>query len=148
MMSTQLIMWLKFLVSEFTLRGLPPCWNPGFYLTGWFMWERVCGSFLFFSDLQLHETRADLSHKREQVVVTRKWGLESHTHVLRLPGMEDLWHWLIVYGFSWTVSCLVPCYCCCSVAKSHPTLCDPARLFRPLLSSGVCSNSCPLSQWC
>ena len=50
----------------------------------------MCGSFLFFSDLQLHETRADLSHKREQVVVTRKWGLESHTHVLRLPGMEDL----------------------------------------------------------
>ena len=46
----------------------------------------MCGSFLFFSDLQLHETRADLSHRREQVVITRKWGLESHTHVC--PGIN------------------------------------------------------------
>ena len=43
--------------------------------------------------------------------------------------------------------------CCCSVANSCPTLCDPmalqhARLPCPSLSPGVCSNSCPLSQWC
>ena len=53
--------------------------------------ERECVALsLFFGDLQLHETRADLSHKREQVVVTRRWGLESHTHMLRLPGTGDL----------------------------------------------------------
>ena len=43
--------------------------------------------------------------------------------------------------------------CCCSVAKSCPVLgdltdCRMARLPCPLLSPGVCSNSCPLSQWC
>ena len=45
--------------------------------------------------------------------------------------------------------------CCCSVAKSCPTL-NPlqahelqhARLASPSLSPRVCSNSCPLSQWC
>ena len=45
--------------------------------------------------------------------------------------------------------------CCCSVAKSCPTLCNPMncstpsfRLLCPSLSPWVCSNSCPLSQWC
>ena len=43
--------------------------------------------------------------------------------------------------------------CCGSVAKSCLTLCDPhgpqhTRLPCPSLSPGVCSNSCPLSQWC
>ena len=42
---------------------------------------------------------------------------------------------------------------CWSVTQSCPTLCDPhglqyARLPCPSLSPGVCSNSCPLSQWC
>ena len=42
---------------------------------------------------------------------------------------------------------------CCSVAQSYPTLCDPrglqhARLPWPSPSPRVCSNSCPLSQWC
>ena len=46
---------------------------------------------------------------------------------------------------------LVPCCCCCSVVMSdslqphglqHPSL--PC----PLVSPRVCSNSCPLSQWC
>ena len=38
--------------------------------------------------------------------------------------------------------------------KSYPTLCDPmhglqyARLSCPALCPGVCSDSCPLSQWC
>ena len=42
--------------------------------------------------------------------------------------------------------------CCCSVAKSCPTLwfhgLQHARLPCPPLSPGVCSNSCPLSWWC
>ena len=42
---------------------------------------------------------------------------------------------------------------CCSVAKSCPTLCDPMHCSMPgfpvlLFSRGVCSNSCPLHQWC
>ena len=41
---------------------------------------------------------------------------------------------------------------CCSVAKSCPTLCNSmlqhARLPCPSPFPGVCSNSCPLSQWC
>ena len=44
------------------------------------------------------------------------------------------------------------CCCCCSIAKSCPTLrphgLQHARLTCPSLSSGVCSNSCSLSQWC
>ena len=43
------------------------------------------------------------------------------------------------------------CYCC-SIAKLCPTLCDPMDCstpgFRPSLSLRVCSNLCPLSQWC
>ena len=42
--------------------------------------------------------------------------------------------------------------CCCSVARSCPTLCDPMDFSMPgFLSfaiSWVCSNSYPLSQWC
>ena len=43
--------------------------------------------------------------------------------------------------------------CCCSVAKSCSTLCNSralhhARFPCPSLSLGICSNSCPLSQWC
>ena len=39
---------------------------------------------------------------------------------------------------------------CCSVTKPCQTLCDPmdCRLRCPSLSPAVCSNSCPLSQWC
>ena len=44
------------------------------------------------------------------------------------------------------------CYCCCSAAKLCPTLCNPmdcsTRLPCPSLSPRVCSDSCPLSQWC
>ena len=42
----------------------------------------------------------------------------------------------------------------CSVAKSCLSLCNPmnwleqARLLCPPFYPGVCSNSCPLSQWC
>ena len=42
--------------------------------------------------------------------------------------------------------------CCCSVTKACPILCDPINCSTPslcpLLSPRVCSNSCPLSQWC
>ena len=42
---------------------------------------------------------------------------------------------------------------CFSVTKSYPTLCEPVNwsmlCFLVLhLSPGVCSNSCPLNQWC
>ena len=44
------------------------------------------------------------------------------------------------------------CCCPCSVAQSCPTLwphgLQHARLPCPSLSPRVCSNSCPLSQWC
>ena len=48
-------------------------------------------------------------------------------------------------GFMWLRDC------CCSVAQSCPTLCDPihglehTRLPCPSLSPGSCSNSCPLN---
>ena len=50
-------------------------------------------------------------------------------------------------------SCILGCYCCCLVAKSHLTLCDHMNCSRPgslVLHQppGVCSNSCPLSCWC
>ena len=42
--------------------------------------------------------------------------------------------------------------CCCnSVAKSYLTLCKPMIYSMPgfsVLSPWVCSNTCPLSQWC
>ena len=42
--------------------------------------------------------------------------------------------------------------CCCSVAQSCSTLCDPMDCSTPgfpiLHYLWVCSNSCPLSQWC
>ena len=42
--------------------------------------------------------------------------------------------------------------CWCSVAKLYQSLCNPMDFstpcFRALHSPGVCSNSCPLSQWC
>ena len=44
-------------------------------------------------------------------------------------------------------------YCCCLVTQLCLALCDPhglqqARLPCPSLSPRVCSNLCPLSQWC
>ena len=37
--------------------------------------------------------------------------------------------------------------CCFSIAQACPTLCDPMDCSTPPLP-GVCSNACPLSQWC
>ena len=46
----------------------------------------------------------------------------------------------------------IPVLCCCSVAQSCPTVCDPmdmaSRLPCPSPSPRGRSNSCPLSQWC
>ena len=43
-------------------------------------------------------------------------------------------------------------FCCCSVTKSCPTLCNSMDCSMPgfpvSLSPGVCSNACPLSWWC
>ena len=40
--------------------------------------------------------------------------------------------------------------CCCSVAQSCPTLCNTMECQASLSFTmpGLCSNSCPLSQWC
>ena len=41
--------------------------------------------------------------------------------------------------------------CCCLAAQLCPTLCDPIDCSTPgfpSLSPRLCSNSCPLSQWC
>ena len=52
----------------------------------------------------------------------------------------------------WTVYGVSCGKCCCSVAKSCPTLwphgLQHARLLCPSLFPGVCSGSCPLSHWC
>ena len=39
------------------------------------------------------------------------------------------------------------CCCCCSFTKLCPTLCHPMHCSMPD-SPEVCSNSCPLSEWC
>ena len=54
----------------------------------------------------------------------------------------------------WNWAFIVDLICCCSVAKSCLTLCNPvdyiqhASLLYPSLSPRVCSNSCALSWWC
>ena len=56
-----------------------------------------------------------------------------------------IWHWYFK---------ILPLYCCYLVTKSYITLwTDPhglqhSRFLCPPLSPRVCSNSCPLSQWC
>ena len=49
--------------------------------------------------------------------------------------------------------CVCVCiHCCCSVSKSYLTLCDPwtatHQASLSITDPRVCSNSCPLSQWC
>ena len=50
------------------------------------------------------------------------------------------------------MSCKLHCYFCCYITKSCLTLwphgLQHARLLCPPLSPGICSNSCPLTQWC
>lgn len=69
---------------------------------GWFTWEGECDSFLFFGDLLLHGTMADLSHRREQVALQES-GAWSYTHGLHLPGLEAWWRLLTVCDVSVTI---------------------------------------------
>ena len=55
--------------------------------------------------------------------------------------------------FLFLEGCVCVCCCCCSVTKSCPSPWDTqelkyARFPCPSLSPRICSNSCPLSQWC
>ena len=59
-------------------------------------------------------------------------------------------YWWLERGH-WLVWCWIMRSCCCSVSMSCPTLCDPMGCSKPdssVHSPGVCSSSCPLSQWC
>ena len=86
--------------------------------------------------------------------------------VKNLLAVQETWVWSLGWKISWRREWLPtlaffawripwtkePC-CCCSVIKSCSTLCDPKDCSIPGLpypsrSPGVCSNSCPLSQWC
>ena len=64
----------------------------------------------------------------------------------RGEGASRGWEGWMASSTQWT------CCCCCSVPQSCPTLCDPMDCSMPgSLSSPsprVCSNLCPLSQWC
>ena len=59
--------------------------------------------------------------------------------------------WIVgVLSHEWPVCCG---FCSVLLSHVHITLCDPhglqhTRLPCPSPCSGVCSNSCPLSQWC
>ena len=60
--------------------------------------------------------------------------------------MENQWKHYLLYSLP--IHC-----CCCSVTQLCPTLCDPmdcSTLDFPVCwdFAGLCSNSCPLSQWC
>ena len=51
----------------------------------------------------------------------------------------------------WDAVCCSHPFCCCSVTQLCLTLCnsmDCSIPGFPVLSPGVCTNSCPLSQWC
>ena len=63
--------------------------------------------------------------------------------------------WFLIWTYlipSWTWEAILEtdlCYWCFPVTKSSPIHgLQHARLPCPSLSLGVCSNSCPLSQWC
>ena len=69
-------------------------------------------------------------------------------------GFPMSFHGLIIDHFLLLLN-TIPLYgycCCCSVAKSCLTLCNPMDCSTQgsavLQSLGVCSNSCPLSWWC
>ena len=59
--------------------------------------------------------------------------------------LRSIWHQSIF-------EILFALYCCCSVTQLFPTLCDLMDYLMDSeitsLSLRVCSNSCPLSQWC
>ena len=74
------------------------------------------------------------------------WPVLSEMYVAEQSSMK-----ILSIFFSVPDSCHNSC-CCCSVAKLCPTLCDPMNCSTPsfpvLHFFLVCSNSCPLSQWC
>ena len=96
-----------------------------FHSSRWYL----TGSFLRFSNSN------ELSCKKRKNMVLRE--IEKK-------------HFLKLY-LLFTEVLSISSYCCCSVAQSWPTLCDPmdySMLPRPSPSPGVCSNSYPLSRWC
>ena len=71
---------------------------------------------------------------------------------MKISGAEDPHKAQFSQGV-WRKDTWLRIYCCCSLSKLCPTLCGPrglqhTRLLCPPLSPGVCSNSCPFSQWC
>ena len=71
---------------------------------------------------------------------------------MKISGAEDPHKAQFSQGV-WIKDTWLRIYCCCSLSKSCPTLCGThglqhTRLPCPPLSPGVCSNSCPFSQWC
>ena len=89
-------------------------------------------------------------HLAEVMVVFQKigWPVLSEMYVAEQSSMKIL---SIFFSISVPDSCHNSC-CCCSVAQFCPAVCDPmncsTQLPCPSLSPRVCSNSCPLSQWC
>ena len=85
-------------------------------------------------------------------MVTETVDMEVHVSALNCTSLRwDLETKLKNIHFKKSVS--TNYYCCCPVTQLCLTLCDPHRLQHarvpcPSLSPGICSNSCPLSQWC
>ena len=81
--------------------------------------------------------------------VTREAHWLSLTISGPISGYSILFQWF-VYSFLPIQHCID--YCCCSVTQSCLILCDPMDCRTPgfavLHCLPVCSNSCPLSQWC
>ena len=85
--------------------------------------------------------------QRPLPVISQLWDFGNHL-TWEFSHLKNERVCLMISGVSYS-SC---CCACSSVAKSCWTLqpheLQHARLPCPSLSPGVCSNSCPLSQWC
>ena len=76
-------------------------------------------------------------------------GIKTHISCVSRVGRQILYHWAIWKSGRKKIHCLLFLF-------SHEVMSDSlwphelqhARLPCPLLSPGVCSNSCPFSQWC
>ena len=98
-----------------------------------------------------------LASESSQVVSSLWLSTNREGGRLSLPGKEDhllftLWTSVSILSLDIVVSQNNVSCCCCSVTKSCLTLWHQglrhARLPYLSLSPRVCSNSCPLSQWC